>query len=357
MTTTRTYHIHHQPTGGSGSVLHIPEPFITESGAVLASLDIAYHTFGTLNAARDNVVWICHALTGNSDAAQWWEGLIGAGKIFDPARYFIVCANMLGSCYGSSGPLSTDRTTGKPYYRTFPQVTIRDMVRAHGILRRHLGINQIYVCLGGSMGGQQVLEWAIVEPDLFEYIVPLATNARHSPWGIAFNESQRLALEADPTFYYDAPDAGSAGLRAARAIGMLSYRNYETFAETQRDDREALDNYRASSYQIYQGEKLVQRFFAHSYWILSKAMDSHNVGRGRGGTEIAMQSIRAKSLVVGITSDILFPPVEQQFIARCIPGARYCEIESRFGHDGFLIEFAALSNVLEEFFEDVLFEV
>ncbi|MCS6808333.1 MAG: homoserine O-acetyltransferase [Bacteroidota bacterium] len=339
-----------QHVSTSPQILRIATPFPLESGAVLPCLDIAYHTYGTLNPAQDNVVWICHALTGNSDAAVWWDGLVGTGRLFDPAGYFIVCANMIGSCYGSSGPTSINPTTGKPYFRTFPQVTTRDMARAHMVLRKALGIEKILVGLGGSMGGQQLLEWAILEPTVFETIVPMATNAQHSPWGIAFNESQRLALEADPTFFEDRLDAGLAGLKAARSIGILSYRNYQTFCKTQAElHNDKLDGFRAASYQIYQGEKLIKRFNAHAYWILSKAMDSHNVGRGRGNAGKALARIQARTLVVGISTDILFPPKEQRFIAEHIPHAEYVEITSPYGHDGFLIEFTTLTDILREF--------
>ncbi len=334
-------------------ILVINTPFVLESGAVLPRLEIAYHTYGRLNKAQDNVVWVCHALTGNSDAAAWWDGLIGTGRVFDPEQYFIVCANMIGSCYGSSGALSLNPATNERFYTAFPNVTIRDVVQAHIILRKHLGIERIFACVGGSMGGQQVLEWAIAEPDVLECIVPMATNARHSPWGIAFNASQRLALEADSTFGERRPDAGANGLKAARAIGILSYRNYDTFLQTQFDENEKSDNFRASSYQEYQGEKLTKRFNAHSYWTLSKTMDSHNVGRGRGGVAAAFASIRAKTLVIGISTDILFPVEEQRFIADHIPDAEYVEITSRYGHDGFLIEFAAIGGILEDFFAEM----
>jgi homoserine O-acetyltransferase len=328
--------------------IRIDAPFTLESGAILPHLDIAYHTYGNLNTARNNVVWVCHALTGNSDAASWWDGLIGEGKLFDPREYFIVCANMLGSCYGSSGALTLNPDTGEPYYLDFPQATVRDMARAHTLLRQYLGIDRINVGLGGSMGGQQLLEWAILEPHIFDVIVPMATNARHSSWGIAFNESQRLALLADQTFYNRSVDAGSAGLKAARSIGIVSYRNYDTFTQTQRDKGDALDGYKAASYQAYQGEKLVQRFHAHSYWHLSKAMDSHNVGRGRGSVESALRTITAKTVVIGISTDILFPVEEQKLIAEHIPNAEYIEISSPYGHDGFLIEFATLTTLLRK---------
>jgi homoserine O-acetyltransferase/O-succinyltransferase len=344
----------------SHKTFHVQSPFTLESGIVLPHLDIAYHTYGRLSTEANNVVWICHALTGSSDAAVWWEGLVGKGKLFDPDEYYIVCANMLGSCYGSSGATSLNPATGAPYYRTFPQVTVRDMARAHALLRTQLGIDRIAVGLGGSMGGQQLLEWAILEPDVFDAIVPMAASAQHSPWGIAFNEAQRLALEADPTFFENRMDAGFAGMKAARAVGILSYRNYETFLKTQHEfgaefgaDTHKTDNFRAASYQVYQGEKLTQRFNAHSYWQLSKAMDSHNVGRERGGVKAALAQIQARTLVVAISSDILFPPVEQQLLAEHIPNAEYVEINSLYGHDGFLVEFSAMTALIREFLQTV----
>ena len=331
-------------------IIRANAPFEFESGETLPFIDIAYHTYGVLSPEKDNVVWVCHALTGNSDAAVWWDGLIGRGRLFDPDKFFIVCANMLGSCYGSSGPTSVNSKTGAPFFRSFPHVTTRDMARAHAILRQELGIEKIFVGLGGSMGGQQLLEWAILEPEAFEHIIPMATNARHSAWGVALNESQRMALEADPSFFEDRLDAGFTGLKAARSIGILSYRNYETFAATQAESTlEKTDSFRASSYQNYQGEKLARRFNAHSYWLLSKAMDSHNVGRGRGGIETALAGVKARALIVGISSDILFPPEEQKFITAHIPNAEYVEISSSYGHDGFLIEFSALTEALRGF--------
>ncbi len=327
----------------------IEEPLELECGSSLDRIELAYHTYGRLNAGKDNVVWICHALTANSDPTEWWPGLVGEGCVFDPQKHFIVCANMLGSCYGSTGPLSINPRTDRPYYHSFPQVTIGDTVRCLEKLRKHLGVERIKVATGGSMGGQQVMEWAVQCPDVFESILPIATNALHSPWGIAFNEAQRMAIEADSTWKEDNPDAGKEGLKAARSIGMLSYRTYEAFAETQSDSAPLTEGFRASSYQRYQGKKLAVRFNAQSYHLLSKAMDSHHLGRGRGKLEDVLKTITAKVLVIGVTSDNLFPPAEQQFLAQHIRNARYREVTSDFGHDGFLIEFEQLSGIIREF--------
>lgn len=322
-----------------------------ESGQKLPEVQIAYSTLGRLNAQGDNVVWVCHALTANSDVASWWEGLVGEGKLFDPAKHFIICANILGSCYGTTGPIEINPSTNKPYYLSFPQITIRDMVQAHELLRKHLGIEKIKMCIGGSLGGQQAMEWAIMQPELIENLVLLATNAFHSPWGIAFNESQRLAIKADPTWNCDSPDAGREGLKAARSIALLSYRNYLTYQHSQSEASiEKTDDFRAISYQNYQGEKLVKRFNCHSYWYLSKAMDSHNVGRGRGSVEKALATIKAKTLTIGIKSDVLFPVSEQIFLAENIKNAAYKEIDSLYGHDGFLIETQTIQSLIDSFF-------
>ncbi len=254
---------------------HYRKPFELEGGAILPELQIAYHTYGTLNEAKDNVVWVCHALTANADVADWWNGLVGEGFLIDPKEHFIVCANMLGSCYGSSSPTTHNLITNETYYIDFPQVSVKDMVKAHDLLRQELGIEEISVCIGGSMGGQQVLEWAILQPEIFKKLVLLATNAKHSPWGIAFNESQRLAIYADSTWNELRQDAGQAGLCAARSIALLSYRNYGTYVNRQSEEtNEKTDDFKASSYQRYQGVKLVRRFNVLSYLILSKAMDS-----------------------------------------------------------------------------------
>jgi len=331
-------------------IYHYHDYFYLESGEDLAGLEIAYTTLGQLNADKSNVVWICHALTANADAGDWWKGLVGPGYLFDPDKYFVVCANILGSCYGTSGPLTINPRTAKPYFNEFPQMTIRDMVAAHDLLRVHLGIERIYLGIGGSLGGQQTMEWAIQKPDLFVNLVLIATNARHSAWGIAFNESQRLAIMADPTWAKPSASAGKAGLKAARSIALLSYRNYETYVDRQSEtSEEKMDDFRAASYQRYQGEKLVRRFNVISYLRISKAFDAHNIGRGRGGAAAALARIRARTLVVGITTDQLFPPSEQHFLARHIAGAGYAEINSSYGHDGFLVEHQKLTEILVDF--------
>jgi homoserine O-acetyltransferase/O-succinyltransferase len=328
-------------------------PFQLESGKTLERLEITYHTYGTRAADDSNVIWVCHALTANSDVLDWWSGLFGPGCLFDPAKHFIVCANNLGSCYGTTGPLSLDLAYGKPYYHAFPMVTIRDMMHAHDVLRKHLGIRRIHLLIGGSQGGQQALEWAVEQPELIENLVLLATNARHSPWGIAFNESQRMAIAADPTWPTATAKAGLEGMKVARSIALLSYRHYHTYGESQQALNDDLSvEPPAVTYQRYQGEKLARRFNAFSYWTLSKAMDSHHIGRDRHSMEDSLRSIQARTQVISISSDLLFPPQEQQFLARHIPNAQLNMIDSHYGHDGFLTETKALAEVIGQFWSD-----
>ena len=327
------------------------QPFPLESGAILPRVEIAYHTYGELNAAGDNVIWLWHALTANSDVADWWSGLFGEGKPFDPTKNFIVCANIIGSCYGSSGPLTENPETGKPYFASFPMVTIRDMVKAHQLLQRHLGVKQIALGMGGSMSGYQLMEWAIADKEIFKNLCLLVTSAKASAWEIAIHETQRLAIEADSTWKDENQNSGSNGLKAARGIGLLTYRNYEAFTRTQEDNEHKLNDFKAASYIRYQGEKLVKRFNAQSYHLLSKAMDSHNISRGRNALESVLKEITANTLVIGVDSDILCPVAEQELIAQHIPGAQLEVISSPFGHDGFLVESEKINGLLTDFLD------
>ncbi|OIR13166.1 homoserine O-acetyltransferase [mine drainage metagenome] len=316
------------------------DDFVLENGKILQGITIAYQTHGQLNADGSNVVWVCHALTANADPADWWKGLVGKDCIINPDEHFIIGANILGSCYGTTGPLSINPKTNQPYYSDFPSITIRDMVQAHILLRQHLGIKNIYLLIGGSMGGYQVLEWAMMEKESIKNIFLIATSPSESAWGVAVHTAQRLAIEADATWLEHSPGAGSKGLKAARAIGMLTYRNYGIYQEKQTDpDPEKIDDFRVSSYIIYQGDKLVKRFNAYSYWLLTKAMDSHHLGRKRGGDLIkALESITQPTFIIGIHSDILCPLDEQRFMVQHMPNATLMEIDSAYGHDGFIIE-------------------
>ncbi|MCU0421254.1 MAG: homoserine O-acetyltransferase [Bacteroidia bacterium] len=324
--------------------------FTLESGYILPGFKLGYQTFGELNSTGTNVIWVFHALTANTAVNDWWKGLFGTQQLLNPDEYFIVCVNMPGSCYGSLSPLDKNPKTGLSYFRDFPLITLKDMVNMYDKLRVYLGIHQILLAIGGSMGGMQAIEYAIAHPTLISKLVLIATNAKHSAWGIAFNATQRLAIEADQTWYTQNETGGINGLKAARAIAMLSYRNYYPFKDAQSENTSKLQSFKAESYQYYQGEKLTLRFNAFSYYALTKSMDAHDVGRNRNGTENALQQITAQTLVIGIESDLLFPPEEQLFLFNHIKQSSFKLIDSLYGHDGFLIESEQISQAIKETF-------
>lgn len=321
-----------------------PDPFPLECGAVLPGITVRYHSSHGSHTGR-NVIWICHALTANSNPADWWPTLVGEGKTFDPTQDYLICANVLGSCYGSTRPDGPD----------YPVISIRDMVQAHEKLRQHLGIDNIHLLIGGSSGGFQSIEWAVSHPHVCNNLCLIACSAQISPWATALNESQRMALHADPTFLNGngtpttvAP--GYNGLAVARSIALLSYRSYEGYCQTQAEtENDALTATRAGSYQQYQGQKLADRFCAYSYYILTHSLDSHNVGRHRGGVPAALSRITARTLCLGIDSDLLFPLSEIDYMARHIPGAQMGTLSSDFGHDGFLLEHEQITSQLCKF--------
>jgi homoserine O-acetyltransferase/O-succinyltransferase len=334
---------------------HYDQLFELESGKTLPGFQLRYTTLGRLNASRSNIVWVCHALTGSSDVTSWWSTLFTDDSPFNPNEHFIICANMLGGCYGSTGPLSINPENSKPFFHSFPTLSNRDVVRAFDLLRESLGFNKVHTLIGASLGGQQLLEWAVAKPEVFDHIIAIATNASHSPWGIAFNEAQRLAIEADATWKENDERAGLNGMKAARAIGMLSYRHYTGFAQSQSErSTEVTEDFRAATYQRHQGEKLAKRFNAFTYWLLSKMMDSHNLGRGKESVEEALRSIRAKALIISIDTDILFPAEEQEFLAKHIPDATLKTLSSAYGHDGFLVEFETFKKIIREFYQPTL---
>ena len=332
-------------------VYHHGEAITLESGAVLAEVDITYDTFGTLNEAKDNVIWVCHALTANSDVADWWPHTVEEGRFLDPTRYFIVCANFLGSHYGTTSPLSVNPTTGEKYYYDFPQITVRDMVKCHQLLAKHLGIERVKLLIGSSIGGFQCMEWAISEPKFMESVALIATTTCTEPWAAAFNESQRMAIRTDKTWGELRDDAGIDGMAVARSIALISYRGGAAYNATQQDENPAEASFtrRAHSYQQYQGEKLRRRLNAMSYYRLSEAVDSHNIARGRGSIAEALSKIEARALVVAISSDILFPPEAHVPMREHIRDVEYHLIESEFGHDGFLVEHEKLNTIIQNF--------
>ena len=335
-------------------VFHYNLPFELETGEVLPQLTIAYTTYGKLNASRDNVIWICHALTASSDAQDWWPEMIGKFCVLNTDEYFVICANILGSCYGTTGPTSINPSSNEPYYAAFPAVTIRDMVRAHELLRHYLFIKKIQLIIGGSMGGYQALEWSIMKPALFDKLILLATSARETAWGIAIHTAQRMALKADASFFHKDPKAGEKGLAAARAMGMITYRNYNQFVHAQTDIKhDKLTGFSASSYIKHQGIKLVKRFNAHSYYTLTKAMDTHNIARRRGKTvEEVLKRIYQPTLIFSMKDDLLCPYEEQKLLAGHMPKARLITVNTNFGHDGFLVETRKISGSIERFMAD-----
>ena len=320
-----------------------------ESGATLPSVEIVYHCsvepidIAEQEAQGRRVVWICHALTANSDPSEWWSDLVGKDKLFDTKRDIIICANTLGSCYGST---CASNWNGGLF--EFPLFSVRDVVACHILLRKHLQINNIDILAGASVGGFQSLEWSIMEPNIISRLVLIACNERISPWATALNESQRLAIEADSTFYeHKSIEGGKRGLKAARTIAMLSYRSADGYNATQsEEDDNCLEARRASTYQSYQGQKLADRFDAYAYYSMTRMLDTHNVGRKRGGVVRALATIKARTMVIAIDSDILFPECELRNLASLIPNAEFQTITSSFGHDGFLIEWQAIGSIL-----------
>ncbi len=330
-------------------------PFELEAGGGVRNIHITYHSSEKEYDGKRKVVWICHALTANSDPEDWWPQMVGPGKLIDTGKYFVVCVNMLASPYGSSGPASTDPETGRPYFFTFPALTIRDLISATVEVRRHLGISCVDLLIGSSIGGFQASEWAVTEPDVIRRLVLMATDVRVSPWLTASCEAQRMALEADPTFRAaESLDGGKAGLKCARAQALISYRSYEGYCTTQQEaDPDTLFATRAASYERYQGEKLAKRFDAYSYYYLCNVLDSHNIGRHRGGVAAALGRISAATTVIGIDSDGLFPPRQMKEWAGMIPGADFREITSAFGHDGFLLETGQLTEIIGPMLESL----
>lgn len=310
-----------------------------ESGEQLEQFRLAYTISGNLKAEK--TIWVCHALSGHSDVLEWWSGLFNEEGAINPNEYRIICVNLIGSCYGSSSPQDLEEPL------KFLPVTIRDNVAAFEQLRNHLRIESIDILIGASLGGQTAVQWAANHPQLFKHLILVATNAVHSPFGKAFNEAQRLALKADLTF--GLKTGGQEGLKAARAIAMISYRSLEDFGIKQSDNQPKTDGYRASSYLRYQGEKFCKRFNPHAYFYLTKMMDSHDLGRRRESIQSELNKITAKTLVVGVNSDLLFPYSEQQFLADNIKGACLGMIESSVGHDAFLIEYDQLNQLVRDF--------
>ncbi len=338
----------------------IMKEYVTELGVKLLDVEIAYETYGNLSVDGDNVVWLCHALTGDAHAADieshpgWWGALIGPGKAIDTDRYFVVSSNVLGGCAGTTGPASVIPGTKEAYGADFPDITIRDMVNVQKALADHLHIRRIELVIGGSMGGMQALEWAIMYPDVVVTSVVIAADPEFSTMGIAYNDVMRQAILSDPNYvggrYLRSGIFPNQGLRVARMLGMITYRTAALFKE--RFARETEDGeFQVNHYLRYQGDKLVKRFDAQSYLTLLRAMDTHDIGRSRGGLSAALSSIRAELIWVGIDNDLLYPASDlmqaMELAKSCGANARYAHIHSPFGHDAFLIEFDQLRDLIQ----------
>ncbi|MFM9084377.1 MAG: homoserine O-acetyltransferase [Actinomycetota bacterium] len=357
----------------------VDRPFSLECGERLSEVTMAYETWGELNDDSSTAVLVGHAWTGDSHAGGpagrghptpgWWEGVVGPAHALDPSRYFVVCVNVLGGCQGSTGPASPHPVDGRPYALRFPVVTIRDMVRAQALLADHLGVGRWHAVVGGSMGGMQALEWAIMFPRRVGGLAAIATNAEASAQQIAWGAIGRRALWMDPNFaggdYYDAgPDGGPwRGLAIARQIAQVTFRSDTKFNEkfgrglvednVFEDGIDLFSRFDVEGYLDYHGDKLVRRFDANSYLYIGKAMDLHDVGRGRGGLDQALARIACPVLTVSIDSDILYPAYQQEFIHQGVAGrdqrTEHVEVTSAEGHDGFLIETVAVGSAVEGF--------
>ena len=328
-----------------------PLTFACESGEQIERPVIAFRTWGRLNERGDNAVLVCHALTGSADADAWWPGMIGQGAALDPDHDFIICSNVLGGCYGTCGPLYP-AVDGNRFGGVFPRVSIRDMVHLQALLLDHLAVRHLRLVIGPSMGGMQVLEWALLYPNRVGAIAPIGSSARHSAWCIGIGAAQRAAIMADPDWHDGqyAPDAPPAkGLAAARMMAMISYRSWENFESRFGRSEQEDGGFAVESYLGYQGRKLVDRFDAVSYVRLTEAMDTHDVGRGRVSTDAALASIQCPALVVSVDSDVLYPPREQEYLAASMPGGALRRLDTPHGHDGFLMDLAQLSGHVRSF--------
>ncbi len=358
----------------------IGHPFVLEGGGRLGPVTIAYETWGTLDAAGDNAVLVCHALTGDSHVSGpagdghptpgWWGRMVGSGAPVDTDRLFVVCANVLGGCQGTTGPASDHPADGRPYGSRFPVVTVRDMVRTQAALANHLGIGRWLSVIGGSMGGMQVLEWGVMYPDRVRSLVPLGACAAASAQQIGWFSTGRRVIRMDPKWrggdYYDAApgDGPHESLAIARMISQITFRSDDVFND--RFGREVVEplngfelwqRFEVERYLEYHGDKLVRRFDANSYLALSKAMDLHDLARGRGGLEPAFARIEAPVMAVGISSDVLYPNYQQREIRDLVLAtggqAEYVEIESPHGHDGFLINVDQVGSAIAEFLRTI----
>ena len=332
--------------------LRVPGDFVLENGEVLQDVEIAYRTWGKLENATEHAILICHALTGSADVEAWWPNIIGAGKTFDPARDYIICANILGSCYGTTGPVNYKPGTDSRYQADFPNVSVRDMVELQRALLDELGVTHLELVTGPSLGGMQALEWALMYPERVGSVIPIGVGGRHSAWCIGISEAQRAAIAADPDWndgYYDDDSPPEKGLAAARMMAVCTYRSWQSFDERFGRDQRTDEQYQVQSYLRHQGEKINDRFDANTYVTLTHAMHTHDLARGRGDYPDVLRTIEQPALVVSVSSDALYPPEEQRTLAEYLPNSKYEILDCAHGHDGFLIETETLGRMIVEF--------
>jgi len=359
-----------------------PNEFYLESGRILGPIEVVYETYGTLSPDRDNVVLVCHALSGDAHAAGyhspndpkpgWWDPMIGPGRPLDTDRYFVICSNVLGSCRGTTGPASTNPRTGRPFGMAFPVVTVRDMVRVQAMLLDHLGIPQVLCVIGGSMGGMQALEWAVRFPDRVRSIVPISTTGASSPLSIGFNKIGRRAIMSDPNWRggnYYGHEPPRDGLAVARMIGHITFLSDASMRkkfDRRLSGREGIfafsAQYDVERYLHYNGYKFAERFDANSYLYLTKALDIFDLGDGfPGGMDEAMAQIRCPVRFITFTGDWLYPPLDTEIMEHSLrrQGKRveHLRIESDYGHDAFLVEYPLYTHHVAEFLDTVLSEV
>ena len=346
-------------------------PLQLQYGGVLERVAVTYETYGELNATADNAILICHALTGSAHAAGifkketvpgWWDPLIGPGKAIDTRKYCVISSNVLGGCYGTTGPTSLDPKTGQAFRLGFARYTVRDMVEVQKRLLDKLGVQSLASVIGGSMGGMQALEWGVMYPEFLRSLIPIAIGARHSAWAIGLNEVARRAIMSDPSWQegnYPIDKQPENGLGLARAIAMLSYRSFDSLEakfgrQRVSEARDLTDvSFQIESYLSYQGVKLVKRFDANTYIYLTKAMDDYDLAEDRGRVQAVLKNIHQPALVMGISSDVLYPETEQKQIVEYMPHASYHRINSPHGHDAFLIEFPQLAVRVRKFLKTV----
>lgn len=356
-----------RPTYEGDFIFAEDEPFPLESGGSLQRVNLHYAIYGSLNERRDNAILVCHALSGSSRVGDWWPQLFGEHGIFDLSRDCIVCANIIGSCYGSMGPQTINSVTGKPFGASFPLVTTRDWVQSQALLLDHLGIEKLRSVIGGSIGGMQAIQWAIDFPERVEHCIAIGA-APLTAMGLALNHLQRLAIINDANWRngeYEAGDEPNAGLALARALAMISYKSEKLFAEryARNPNRNGEDplrsfagRYDIGGYLDYQGGIFTRRFDANSYLIITKAMDNFHPARGYESERAALERIKARVLLVGISSDWLFPPEEIKALGQRMRDAgaeaEYAELQSTHGHDGFLAEPDAFAPIVRMFLSE-----